>query len=384
MFHATDGLDEVYLDARLTEMNSNPELQLTHDPDNGFEFSVAAQGRDYADQGLSTAGYHLITFQHVRDALMVWVDGNNMVGQWDAFGDQPDQVLTDALTLVLSPSGEPLAMDLAEMIVVSDDLHFGERRPYEDYLAAKWFGSAFERTATAFGEASVWLDAQAENAITTDANDGVLSWINQGRGGGNFANGTFANSRPELVSAGLHGHPVVRFDSADALGQNSVRLEEGAARGEFAIVMVMTPPSTGSRQLVFQSLRSSNSGLHWQLDVLPGVPGFEFLHRVPAGDSGGETWAPTADLSAPRIVLIERTATGRFSVRVDDTTATFNGDADADILQVNMDWVLGGESIAAPGDGLEGDIAEFMVLSNRLNAAEEEALFDVLREKWGL
>jgi hypothetical protein len=381
IFYAEGDDDELEVVAYDTVSDGTPGLEFNHSPGGGFDTEVTAQGSSYGDPGWTHAEYHLVTIQRSHESLVIWVDGNNQTSTFDHFGNDFDQTLDDLLTLTFSPWNSPLAMDLAEMIVVSDDLHYGERLPYEEYLAAKWFGAAFASTPTAFGEAIIWLDAQDAEGVT-QANGDVTSWANRGIDGGYFANGTFADSRPTYVAEGFGGRPVVRFDGGDALGQNYISINDGAVQSEYAMILVIDPPGTGSRQLAFRADRDSDEATIFQLDLLPDVSSFEFLHRIPP--DAGEVWAPEADLDAPRIVIIERSTAGTFTIRIGDSTEVFNGDADADFLGANTNWVLGGASIADPGDGLVGDIAELIVLSNRLLAAEEEGLVELLRAKWGL
>lgn len=383
VFLGEGGGDGLELVASEAGSDGTPELGLAHSPSAGWDVAVSAEGSSYGDPGWTHAEYHLVTIQRKRESLVVWVDGNNQIGAYDAWAGALNQTLDELLTLTFSPSYAPLAMDLAEMIVVSDDLHYGERLPYEEYLAAKWFGAAFERTATAFGEAIVWLDAQDSEGIV-QASGAVTGWANRGLDGGHFTNGAFPDARPTFIADGFGGQPVVRFDGGDALGQNAISSSDGAVRGEYAMVLVLDPPSAGSRQLAFYGERKNDGATIFQLDLLPDEPSVEFLHRVPPGDVGGELWAQAADFTAPRIVIVERSAGGVFTIRIDDATSTFNGDPDADLLNQTMNWMLGGASVADPGDGLVGDVAEFIVMDNRLLAAEEEALMEMLRAKWGL
>jgi hypothetical protein len=358
-----------------------PELSYLHDPVTGMDATVAADASYYGGAGYSVDEFHLVTIQRTRESLSVWMDANAMVGTWDSLADILDQRLTETLTLLLSPSSDALAMDLAEMIVVSDDLHFGQRRPYEDYLGAKWFGEAFTRNPTAFGEASVWLDASDAAGLTT-ASGAVTGWANRGVDGGFFANGSFAASRPTLVASGLGGLPVVRFDGGDALGQNEVFVGDGPVSGEYALVMVLSGPASGDTQLAMLGLHQSDEETAFRFDVMPDDARFAVLHRTVAGLV--TTHSTDSDTSGAHIVVIERSTSGQLSVRVDGTTTSVAGNADADLLASDVNWSLGGVSPAAPANGLIGDVAEVIRLENTLGAAEEEALMAMLEAKWGL
>ena len=374
--------DEVEM--RALENDQDP-INFTHAPNNAlFDVEVEARGVHYGDgNSWSNGAFHLVTVQRTRDSLAMWIDGNNMVGEWDAFGSDASQILVDALTLTLSPDGDRLAMDLGEMIVVSDSLHHGERVPYEDYLAAKWFGQAFERTPTAFGETTVWLDASEASDITAVGGT-VSSWRNRGIDGGGFANASFADARPAYEETGLNGRPTVRFDGADVLVQNSVTTRDGIIRGEYTIIVVVDPPSTGSTQMVYRAINAQDDDLAFQLDILPTVPGLNYRHVDPTTPTNVDSFAPTLDVNSPHVILIERREGGQFSVRVDGSTSPFTGNDGYDYLSGNFNWSLGGETLLAPGNALNGAVSEFIVLDNRLNAAEEEALIGALREKWGI
>ncbi|MCA9574248.1 MAG: hypothetical protein H6726_02845 [Sandaracinaceae bacterium] len=361
------------------------QLTYTHAPADAFmEVEVEADARQYGDaSGWTNDAFHLVTIQRTRESLVIWIDGNHMLAKFDVFSEFAEQILTEALTLTFSPSGDPIAMDLGEMIVVSSALHYGERKPFEDYLAAKWFGAAFARTPSAFGETTVWLDASAGDDVIV-AGGGVTTWVNHGIDGGAFGNGAFADARPAYEATGLNGRATVRFDGGDALVQNDVRAEVGAIRGEYTIIVVVDPPTTGSTQMIYRAINAADDDPAFRLDILPTVPSLQYQHVDWSDPLTFDTFAPAIDVSAPHVVLVERRESGQFSIRVDGTTSSFAGTDALDYTQSNFHWSLGGEEIQAPGPGLVGAVSEFIVMNNRLNAAEEEALIGALREKWGL
>jgi hypothetical protein len=364
--------------------DGTPEISFVHAPSNALsDVEASAQGSQYGDAGWTDGVFHLVTVQRSRESLTMWIDGNNMVGTWDPFSDQPDQILTDALTLTLGPAGDALAMDLAELIVVGEALHFGQRKPWEDYLAAKWFGAAFGRTPTAFGETTVWLDASRATDVTV-ANGAVTAWMNRGIEGGFFGNGSFPDARPVYEATGLGGHPTVRFDGSDTLLQNSVRSEDSVERGEYTVLVVLDPPAAGGSQLVFQGVNAADDDPAFRLEILADAGNVAYAHFDPATPATADAFQAPFAVASPHLLLIERRADGRITVRVDGTTSAFNGTDALDYLQTNLNWALGGYSVSDPGAGLDGAISEFIVMDNCVNAAEEEALVAALLEKWGI
>ncbi|MFW6067205.1 MAG: hypothetical protein ACOC97_02625 [Myxococcota bacterium] len=372
---STQGLD---LDA------NGSTIQLVHDADPDAN-QVVHSTSFYGDAGYTADEFHLLTLRRSSTELAIWVDGNYRY----ALPATSPTDLSEALDLYIGANeavSQVFDGDLAELIVVADDLIYGQRKPIEDYLAAKWFGGAFERNPTAFGVARIWLDANQVDTLTTGAGGAVSAWSNLGLDGGYFGNASFADARPVLVDGAIGGRPAVRFDGGDALVQNEIDIL-GGEDGAYTVVLVLNPPSSGSEQLVFKATTAGElEGL--RMSLMPTVPNFTYQHVWPAGEGGDavDQFAPTLDPSGPLLVKIERSG-GNYSVVYGDMTGTFSATSDpilAGDADSSLNWGIGGEEIADPGDGLVGDVAELVVLNDAPGNSEETALLDLLRDKWGL
>lgn len=377
------GEDDLLNDAMRVDVYPD-EVRLIHIP--------ALQGESFGDHDVDAYGeaglvhdqLQLVTIRKRGTDIGIWVDGNSLTERATLNALQ----LTETLTLVLGNgvhSDEPFSGDIAEIIIVPDGLIYEDRLPYEDYLAAKWFGRAFERNPTAFGVTSIWLDASQASTITTVGSGSVTAWSNLGYGQGHFGNASFDDARPTLLLDALNGNPVVHFDGGDTIGQNEIMIQDGAFEGDYTIFAVLAAPATDASQIIARATFGVDNDLALRLALAADDTVLELLHRWPAGDSGGDALVAAADLASARIVKIERSALASYHVTIGDDMHDVMGSTDYNIPNfTDLNWTIGGETISAPGAGLEGDVAEIIVLDGNIGQSEESALMASLAEKWGL
>lgn len=355
-------------------------LQYTHDPGTGSPSTMTYGAGSYVSSAWSWDAPHIVTIRKKSSEISMWIDGSYRV----TYPTADTTPLDESLGLLLGFDGsQPFDGLVAELILAADGLDYDAREAIEDYLGAKWFGAAFPRNPTTFGMTTVWLDASRTSSLTLSA-DVVMAWANLGLDGGNFQNGGFPTARPTHVAGGLNGHDVVRFDGTDAIALNGIATYDGASGNAYTFAAVVTPPATGGTNTTFLATSGGNPGLRY--DLLPSSPGMQYLHRWPAGTTGGDAFAPTFTLTNAHRLEVSRSGPS-YQFQIDDQSSSQAGSSapTANIGGGNaLDWLIGGESLSAPTQGLNGDIAELIFMHAVLTAQEELALHQLLADKWGI
>jgi len=354
-------------------------LEFVHDP--GTASTLTYSASNYVSSGWSSGAPHQVTLRKKNGEMSMWVDGSYRFTVPTADTNALDEALTLALGNGMTVNSM-LDGDVAELIVAAGALDYEARIAVEDYLGVKWFGAAFTRNPTTFGLTTIWLDASQGTTITEAAGT-VSAWANLGVDGGFFAPGGPNTTHPTRVSGALGGLDVIRFDGGDALVENGIDTYDGASSNAYTFVAILVPPGTGGTNTLFHTISGLNPGL--RLDLLPSVPGLQYLHRWPSGATGGDAFAPTFTLDGARRILVSRSGPS-YHFEVDDATSNLSGSADPALNIAggfSLNWILGGDDVS-PTTGLTGDIAEVVFMHAVLTSEEELALRNMLEAKWGL
>lgn len=245
-------------------------------------------------------------------------------------------------------------------------------------------------TASGFNPKSIaglvgWFDASQIVAADLDGNGNVQTWRNLGSGG-NATNGT-ANNRPTPTANGLNGRQVLTFDgqndrlgwSADTLSSASIFLIHRAnvpASGTFATMSVLHSGNNAAQQgLIRNIIKNDNSSSAIRFDVggtSAGVTRFDYTYlNADYGSGNGINYGPTvlSLLWSPGGML------GREN-GVQVGTATTPGSF--------QPAFFGATNFVAGLEHLNGYIAEILIYTPRVSAAQVTAVERYLGRKWGI
>jgi hypothetical protein len=235
---------------------------------------------------------------------------------------------------------------------------------------------AAEATLNVKDHLQVWLKADA--GVATNATGAVTSWTDQS-GNGNTATAVEDATAPSLVSNALNGKPVLRFDGnndyLDVADAPSIQIT-----GDIASFAVLRVDDFGNWRSVWGKTASNlPAPTDWYLVSGSGVP------RVYRGDG---TSSSLGAVDANRAVRA-----GTFLIlafQMEGTTLTH---------YLNGFPIGSGEITATLADGgtalkigsrddlvtrMKGDLAELLIYDAALSDTDRTAVFDYLKEKYGL
>jgi hypothetical protein len=324
--------------------------------------------------GWEAGAPRLVTVSRSNSYMSIWVDGRHRV-------DMPVTNTSSANTntLYIGPGlGSYFDGDVAELIVAGE-LNLARRRRIENYLGAKWFGAAPETDVTTLVSASLWLDASASANSLQHASGAVGAWINHGHAGGEFSANIQEETRPQIVSGGLHGRDVVRFDGDDSLWRNGVEWVGSTIYEAYAVIV---PAATGGTLTAFAALDGGDPGIRF--DALPTAGLAEFTHRWPAAGGGGDVASlNVGGFGQPILVELRRNPPTQ-AIHIGSASQIISPVGQDSIDAASLDFVLGAESATSPEHGFAGDIGELIFVQSQTSGEERLALAAALREKWGL
>ncbi len=224
---------------------------------------------------------------------------------------------------------------------------------------------------------ALWLKA---DAITANDGDAVASWTSSDVGAYAFAQGT-AGAKPTYKTNIINGKPVVRFDGGDLL-DNTTFVMDLRERTMFFVVRETTPvvsagvfvikPAAGNDYSRTDGLEcEANTGdLYW------------------AGSTGYGLGSDTNKGTNPLGILCERKTAGRGDVYMAGGTAVASDTVFTEFAAASGGGALiGGRFMSGTiqaGYRLKGDVAEIIVYSARLDAANTNIVGAYLATKYGL
>ena len=231
---------------------------------------------------------------------------------------------------------------------------------------------------------SFWLKADAgvyENAgtDTAESGDGVYQW-NDKSGLNKHIQQTTSARRPIFRKGILNNLPVIRFTSSNSHFLGSLSLD--AFQNNYSIFMVGY--GSGSGQDYMAVTFPTNHGIlletSWTNNQL------RFLHRNPSGVSGGDNLdAGNVSSSSSQLLSFTRgtpsSGNQQFWVNgSNNQSITANGNN----FSSSGSLVLGRLGPTYSSRYLNGDIAEVIIISKEVNAAERIIIENYLSAKYGL
>lgn len=228
----------------------------------------------------------------------------------------------------------------------------------------------------------LWLDASLSNSASRGADNLVNSWRDQrGTGPGLFV--ATGGQRPLYVADGINGRPAIRFDGFDDNLLDATFT--GLSGPDYTVFVVIDPESTGSG--VLEARPGANPGILLSRPL--GNTTYRFVHRSPAGVTGGETVTTSGALPASRpvVLALRRVTSGALDVQqifaYDDgmpRAAEASIAATAPAFGGSMSLRLG----HAEAGRLNGLLAELLVYDRQLTNVELDRVQRYLAAKYRL
>ena len=274
---------------------------------------------------------------------------------------------------------------IAEMIFVEGTLTAQQIADTETYLTEKWMPVPLRVGATA------WFDASDTDSITQSG--GLVSQLNDLSGNGNnLTQGTSAN-QPLTGSRTLNGLNVLDFDNDDELVSSAAAsVWNFLHQTESTIFVVMETDEdelahqvirTGalSSSSVGFTVRTNDSGApddvleHW---IFRGVSSTYVVRNFSASGAFPD--------ASPAILRIESdpqngTAASRSALYVDSGAAIANN---ADTSTFSSSDASSTLALGSTSQGINGAIAEVIVVDGTLTADQISATETYLADKWGI
>ena len=327
---------------------------------------------------------HLVTIQRTPVAMNIWVDGRFRQLMPTA---SPENIV-GALDIVLghnaaSAATEALQGQIGEVIAYPSALNMEQREAVEDYLGAKWLGSAPSHDESSFGNIQVWLDATDTASLNVIADGTTDTWRNLA-GEQDFYAPT-PNTNPLYVEDGLNGHPVLRFDGDDDNLRNAFD-QPWLDASEYTVVAVAVPRSPLSDQTSY--IVSAN-------DVAFNIPGMglgvknlgeivDFRHKAPANVAGfGDSLTISGGTAEAPLVAIGTWNDGEMRIETGFGSETRTPTQIEHGPNLRF-WIGAHNNTMSNVDNFAGDIAEVLIFTHELSFAERTALRAMLEAKWGL
>ena len=363
----------------------------------GFQQAVSA-----ADSGTSW-GVQCGAFDYQNTLLRQYIngtlDGEN--ASFHAAGNTQDTAsarlriganLADAI-------GSFLIGDVAEIVVVHDDVTSPTRQRIEGYLAHKWGlegdlpgGHPYKESAptTAWTpadmETALWLDA-AQGSTITEVSGAVSQWDDKS-GNGRHATQATAGSRPAVAAAALGGLDVVRFDGVDDVLAipGAVGLARNAAELNVFLVARVTPNAASTYQRVYNFSVSNSASTSFRAALAAFGNNLRQVQR--RLDADAANLHDYAYSTAANLLFHGRhlwsSATVNYRVNGGSQVSQATGQGSGNTTDADSNEVaIGGEN--AVGMQYVGmDFAEFVVIAGSVNDATRQRIEGYLAHKWGL
>lgn len=268
--------------------------------------------------------------------------------------------------------------DVAEMLIFNRTLSPSEKQRITDYLTAKWLpATSASQLDPLLQSATLWLDAAASATLVTDGNGQITAWSNRLDNTAKALLPPSLRQGPSVVSGGMNGRSVLRFNK-DAATKQALMIDSGFAltgTATTAVIMMRTRTTQiGNARLATlwkdsgNDYGTSDGGIYGYFLNPTNLTG----HRANAGKSNYSplpTETPVCifsrfDGSRHRMIKDERLCAAV------DSTGTFNANRFALSYRVGAD------------EWFNGDIAEVLVFNYALNPDQQWIIYTYLQDKW--
>jgi hypothetical protein len=265
---------------------------------------------------------------------------------------------------------------IAEIIVCDGLLSQQEITVTEDYLTRKW-GTGFSPLDLS---PTLWLDASDETTIT-ESGGSVSQWDDKSGNGYNLQQGTGAN-QPATGTRTLNGLNVLDFDgTSDYLAASLA-----ASAGLFTVFAVFEQDASSNDAVL---TLAPASGDDWNntagATLTTGNPASnmiaEITHRyISLADQAFITGTPPSPAGV-YVAVVDNTALTVSSGSNTDSGTSFGGSASSNQVLISARFL----SSAVRADlGLNGAIAEVILVENTLTAQQISDAEAYLANKWGI
>ncbi|MCK6552946.1 hypothetical protein L6R52_44395, partial [Myxococcota bacterium] len=227
---------------------------------------------------------------------------------------------------------------------------------------------------------ALWLDADTASSFRIGRGDIVAEWTDR-RG---IAHPSFENAqaaqRPAYRVASVNGRTTVGFDGDDdALWATGF---EGLSGDDYTAIFVVVPEAAAGGTLLRAAL-GGETAMSIERPLSP-ADRIRFIHRMPAGPSGGESlMIDGVPAARPRMLTARRTTSGALDV------AQLFADGDGgprgtELSEVATAAAFNGPVTLTLGASFEGAVAEILIYERSVPNAELDEVHEYLAAKWGL
>jgi Ca2+-binding RTX toxin-like protein len=222
---------------------------------------------------------------------------------------------------------------------------------------------------------SLWL--RADIGITSDAAGRVSTWTDQS-GANHHASQSTENQQPQLVSGGLNGKPLVRFNGQNAFFRVSGQVLTSQMFSIFAVVNDTRSSDDGSFREIFSNWTPTNS----DTSVFFGTAQTNPVRARLSDDFGEQEGVGVLEEPATHFIFTGISGTTDASIYQGETLLASKG-APLSTRNLSEPYVIGNQ-----GDTLfeywQGDIAELLVYNRELSEEERQQNWAYLQEKYFL
>lgn len=220
---------------------------------------------------------------------------------------------------------------------------------------------------------SLWLRADA--GITSDATGRVSTWTDQS-GANHHASQSTGNKRPQLVSEGLNGRPIVRFDGQNDLLHLSGQVLTSQTFSIFAVINDTRASSDGSLREIFSNWTPSNSDTSVFFGTLRTNP----VRARLSDDFGAHAGVGALTNPATHFIFTGISSATDAFIYQGETLLAAKG-APLSTRNLSTPYVIGNQ-----GDTIfeywQGDIVELLVYNRELSVEEQQHNWAYLHNKY--
>ena len=278
---------------------------------------------------------------------------------------------------VNSTFGSPFSGDVAEVLIFNRTISPSEKQRITDYLTAKWLpATSANELDPILQSALLWLDASAAGTLVTDGNGQITAWSNRLDNTAKALLPPTLLKGPSVVSGGMNGRPVLRFNK-DAATKQALMIDSGFALTGTATtaVIMMRTRATQSGNARLANLWKDNGDDHSTIDG--GIYGyFPSATSITGHRAGGKSGFSPLPSETPTCI-ISRFDGSRHRMIKDQhlcapalSTGNFNANRFGLAFRANAsEW-------------FNGDIAEVLVFNYALNPDQQRIVYEYMQNKW--
>ncbi len=273
--------------------------------------------------------------------------------------------------------GKHFAGDVAEILIFNRMLSPAEKQRITDYLTAKWLPqTSASQLNPVLQSAMLWLDASAAETMVTDVNGQITAWSNRLDNTAKALSPPTGLKGPSVVSGGMNGRPVLRFNK-DAATKQALMIDTGfALTGTATTAVIML--KTRSAQIAnarLANLWKDNGDDH--SSVVGGIYGyFPSATTITGHRAGTKSGFSPLPVETP-VCIFSRYDGSRHRMIKDQHLCTPAGSTGAfDANRFGLAFRSG------VNEWFNGDIAEVLVFNYALNPDQQRIIYEYLQDKW--